>query len=52
MTWVGMDVYARSTPAAAINLLTGEVQPHSFRRRGGRSGGVVERASRPGVRVL
>ena len=25
MTWVGMDVHARSTHAAAINLMTGEI---------------------------
>ena len=30
VTWVGMDVHARSTHAAAINLLTGEVQRIRF----------------------
>ena len=30
VTWVGMDVHARSTHAAAINLLTGEVQRVRF----------------------
>lgn len=30
VTWVGMDVHARSTHAAAINLLTGEVQRMRF----------------------
>ena len=30
VTWVGMDVHARSTHAAAINLLSGEVQRIRF----------------------
>jgi len=30
VTWVGMDVHARSTHAAAINLLTGEVKQMRF----------------------
>jgi transposase len=30
VTWVGMDVHARSTHAAAINLLTGEVKRMRF----------------------
>jgi transposase len=30
VTWVGMDVHARSTHAAAIDLLTGEVQRSRF----------------------
>ncbi len=30
VTWVGMDVHARSTHAAAIDLLTGEVKRMRF----------------------
>src|SRR3954468_10457762 len=30
MTWVGLDVHARSTHAAAIDLLTGELQRKRF----------------------
>ena len=30
LTWVGIDVHARSTHAAAINLLTGEVARMRF----------------------
>ena len=30
VTWVGMDVHARSTHAAAINLLTGEIERMRF----------------------
>jgi len=31
MTWVGMDVHARSTEAAAIDVLTGELRRARFR---------------------
>ena len=30
VTWVGMDVHARSTHAAAINLLSGEIERARF----------------------
>ena len=30
VTWVGMDVHARSTHAAAINLMTGEIERMRF----------------------
>ena len=30
MTWVGMDVHARSTSVAAINLMTGEIERMRF----------------------
>jgi len=30
VTWVGMDVHVRSTHAAAVNLLTGEVKRKRF----------------------
>jgi transposase len=30
MTWVGMDVHARSTHAAAINSMTGELVWRKF----------------------
>jgi hypothetical protein len=30
MTWVGMDVHARSTHAAAINSMTGELTRRKF----------------------
>ena len=30
MTWVGFDVHARSTHAAAINTMTGELRRERF----------------------
>ena len=30
LTWVGMDVHARSTHAAAINVLSGEIERVRF----------------------
>ena len=30
MTWVGFDVHARSTHAAAINVMTGELRREKF----------------------
>ena len=41
MTWVGMDVHARSTHAAAIDLMTGEMSEDAVRSRGRGAGRVV-----------
>jgi len=41
MTWVGLDVHARSTQAAAINAITGELSRMGFGVGHGGAAGVA-----------
>ena len=52
MTFVGMDVHARSIHAAAIDVMSGELTRLRFRGDLEITGHVVGLAPRPGVGVL
>ena len=49
MTWVGLDVHARSTHAAAIDVLTGELARVRFGPGSRGGGGVAGRAAGAGA---
>ena len=52
MTWVGLDVHARSIHAAAIDVMTGELSPGEVRSRRGGAACLAGGAARPGEGLL